>query len=93
MQLPAREVETFRQRAGAPRRPDLAVRRVAKVVWRGADLAALLRASGVHTEARFVPALYSGHSNTENDYRGKPARAVTGHRLPASHARAGGVSC
>lgn len=54
MRLPAREVETFHQCAGAPRRPDLAVRRIANVVWRGADLAALLRASGVQAEARFL---------------------------------------
>jgi len=54
MRLPAHEVETFHQCAGAPRRPDIAARRIGNVVWRGADLAALLRASGVRAEARFL---------------------------------------
>ncbi|HLI20344.1 MAG TPA: molybdopterin-dependent oxidoreductase [Stellaceae bacterium] len=54
MRLPAREVETFHQCAGAPRRPDLAVRRIANLVWRGADLADLLQACGLRAEARFL---------------------------------------
>jgi sulfane dehydrogenase subunit SoxC len=52
--LPERQVESFHQCAGAPRRPDLAVRRVANLVWSGADLADLLRTCGVRAEARFL---------------------------------------
>lgn len=52
--LPARQVETFHQCAGAPRRPDLAVRRIANVVWSGVDLAELLQRCGVRAEARFL---------------------------------------
>lgn len=66
MRLPAREVETFHQCAGAPRRPDLAVRRIANVVWRGADLAALLRASGVRAEARFLWSYGLDHGRYED---------------------------
>ena len=52
--LPRAEVETFHQCAGAPRRPDLAMRRVANVVWSGVDLAALLQPLGVRAEAKFL---------------------------------------
>ncbi len=52
--LPVRQVETFHQCAGAPRRPDLAVRRIANVIWSGVDLAELLRSCGVRAEARFL---------------------------------------
>jgi sulfane dehydrogenase subunit SoxC len=52
--LPARQVESFHQCAGAPRRPDLAVHRAANVVWSGVDLADLLRTCGAHAAARFL---------------------------------------
>jgi sulfane dehydrogenase subunit SoxC len=52
--LPAQRVESFHQCAGAPRRPDLAVRRVANVVWSGVDLAELLRGCGIRAAARFL---------------------------------------
>lgn len=52
--LPARQIETFHQCAGAPRRPDLPARRIANVVWSGVDLAELLRSCGVRAEARFL---------------------------------------
>jgi sulfane dehydrogenase subunit SoxC len=52
--LPERRVETFHQCAGAPRRSDLAMRRVANVVWHGVDLAELLRQCGIRDRARFL---------------------------------------
>lgn len=52
--LPVREVESFHQCAGAPRRPDLATRRIANVVWQGVDLAELLRGCGMRPQARFL---------------------------------------
>lgn len=64
--LPARQVETFHQCAGAPRRPDLAARRVANVLWRGADLADLLRTCGVHADARFLWAYGLDHGRYED---------------------------
>ena len=63
--LPAREVETFHQCAGAPRRPDLAARRVGNVVWRGVDLADLLRGCGVAETAQFVWAYGLDHGKYE----------------------------
>jgi sulfane dehydrogenase subunit SoxC len=66
MRLPVREVQTFHQCAGAPRRPDLAVRRVANVVWRGADLSALLRTSGVRAEAQFLWSYGLDHGRYED---------------------------
>jgi sulfane dehydrogenase subunit SoxC len=51
---PAQQVESFHQCAGAPRRPDVAARRIANVVWRGVDLADLLRRCGIRNEARFL---------------------------------------
>ena len=66
MRLPAREVETFHQCAGAPRRPDLPMRRVANVVWCGADLGALLQASGVRAEARFLWSYGLDHGRYED---------------------------
>lgn len=52
--LPERRVETFHQCAGAPRRPDLPMRRVGHGVWHGVDLAELLRRCGVSAGARFL---------------------------------------
>jgi sulfane dehydrogenase subunit SoxC len=52
--LPERRVETFHQCAGAPRRPDLPMRRVGNVVWHGIDLAGLLRQRGIRDKARFL---------------------------------------
>lgn len=68
--LPVREVETFHQCAGAPWRPDLAMRRVANVVWRDADLADLLAACGISAKARFLWAYGLDHG----DYDGVSAR-------------------
>lgn len=65
LRLPAREVETFHQCAGAARRADLAMRRIANVVWRGVDLAALLQASGVEAEARFLWSYGLDHGSYE----------------------------
>jgi sulfane dehydrogenase subunit SoxC len=68
--LPVRQVETFHQCAGAPRRPDLAARRIANVVWSGADLADLLRTCGVQADARFLWAYGLDHG----DYDGVSAK-------------------
>ncbi len=68
--LPARRVESFHQCAGAPRRPDLAVHRVANVVWSGVDLADLLRTCSVHADARFLWAYGLDHG----DYDGVSAK-------------------
>jgi sulfane dehydrogenase subunit SoxC len=64
--LPARQVESFHQCAGAPRRPDLAVHRVANVVWSGVELADLLRTCGVHADARFLWAYGLDHGHYED---------------------------
>lgn len=53
-QLPEHRIETFHQCAGAPRRPDLPMRRIANVVWHGVDLAALLRKLGIKDRARYL---------------------------------------
>ncbi len=52
--MPRIEVESFHHCAGAPRRPDLAMRRVANVVWCGVDLRELLARFGVASEARYL---------------------------------------
>jgi DMSO/TMAO reductase YedYZ molybdopterin-dependent catalytic subunit len=52
--LPERRVESFHQCAGAPRRPDLPMRRIGNVVWHGVDLAELLRGCGIRDGARFL---------------------------------------
>lgn len=52
--MPERRVETFHQCAGAPRRPDLPMRRVGNVVWHGVDLAELLQRCGIGKKARFL---------------------------------------
>jgi sulfane dehydrogenase subunit SoxC len=54
--LPKREVQSFHQCAGHPRRPEVATRRVGNVVWGGADLAALLAEAAPFPEARFLHA-------------------------------------
>ncbi len=64
--LPAREVESFHQCAGAPRRPDLAARRVANLVWRGVDLAELLHRCGVAPAAKFLWAYGLDHGRYED---------------------------
>jgi sulfane dehydrogenase subunit SoxC len=66
LSLPARQVESFHQCAGAPRRPDLAMRRVANVIWRGVDLADLLRGCGIRPEARFLWAYGLDHGEYED---------------------------
>jgi len=53
-QLPKHSVESFHQCAGSPFRADIAVRRVANVVWSGADLGDLLGAAGIKPEARYL---------------------------------------
>jgi len=67
---PAREVESFHQCAGFPRRADLAVRRIANVVWRGVDLADLLRDCGAQPQAQFLWAYGLDHG----DYDGVSAK-------------------
>lgn len=64
--LPARDVESFHQCAGAPRRPDLAARRVANLVWRGVDLAGLLHGCGVAPAAKFLWAYGLDHGRYED---------------------------
>lgn len=59
--LPERRVETFHQCAGAPRRPDLPMRRVGNVVWHGVELADLLRQCGISARARFLWAFGLDH--------------------------------
>jgi DMSO/TMAO reductase YedYZ molybdopterin-dependent catalytic subunit len=68
--LPRREVESFHHCAGAPRRPDLAMRRVGNVVWGGADLADLLRGAGIAAAARYLWAYGLDHG----EYDGVSAR-------------------
>lgn len=63
--LPKRRVESFHQCAGYPRRPDIATRRIANVVWGGADLATVLRAAGIRAEARFLWAYGVDHGAYE----------------------------
>ncbi|MGH7031911.1 MAG: molybdopterin-dependent oxidoreductase [Stellaceae bacterium] len=84
--LPARQVESFHQCAGAPRRPDLAVRRVGNVVWSGADLADLLRSSGIRAEARFLWAYGLDHG----DYDGVSAKWYI-KDMPLARLAEGGV--
>ncbi|MFM9887875.1 MAG: molybdopterin-dependent oxidoreductase [Burkholderiales bacterium] len=64
-QLPKRNVESFHQCAGFPRRPDIATRRVANVVWSGADLGDVLREAVIKPEARFL--VSHGLDNGEYD--------------------------
>lgn len=68
--LPARQVESFHQCAGFPRRADIAVRRVGNVVWSGVDLADLLRHRGIRPEAEFLWAYGLDHG----DYDGVTAK-------------------
>jgi DMSO/TMAO reductase YedYZ molybdopterin-dependent catalytic subunit len=68
--LAVRHVESFHQCAGAPRRPDLAVRRIANVVWSGVDLVELLHSCGVRAEAGYLWAYGLDHG----DYDGVSAR-------------------
>lgn len=52
--LPKRQVQSFHQCAGFPNKPDIATRRIANVVWGGADLGDLLGMTGIRPEARFL---------------------------------------
>lgn len=54
LRLPKRTVESFHQCAGDPRDHRDAKRLVGNVVWRGADLADLLRGAGIRPEARYL---------------------------------------
>lgn len=84
--LAPQRVESFHQCAGAPRRPDLAMRRIANVVWTGADLAALLRTCGIQPEARFLWAYGLDHG----DYDGISARCYI-KDMPLARLEEGGV--
>ncbi|MGH7031394.1 MAG: molybdopterin-dependent oxidoreductase, partial [Stellaceae bacterium] len=84
--LPVRQVESFHQCAGAPRRPDLAVRRVGNVVWSGVDAADLLHASGIRAEARFLWA----HGLDHGDYDGVSAKWYV-KDMPLARLAEGGV--
>lgn len=86
LRLPARQVETFHQCAGAPRRADLAARRIANVIWRGVDLDALLRRCGIRPEARFLWAYGLDHG----EYDGISAKWYL-KDLPLGRLAAGGV--
>lgn len=67
-QLPKRSVESFHQCAGFPRRPDIATRRVANVVWSGADLGGVLQAAGIKPSARYLVS----HGVDRGEYDGLP---------------------
>lgn len=54
--LPKRQIQSFHQCAGHPTKRDVAVRRIANVVWGGADLSELIQTVGVLPEARFIVA-------------------------------------
>jgi sulfane dehydrogenase subunit SoxC len=84
--LPVRQVESFHQCAGAPRRPDVAARRSANVVWRGVDLADLLRRCGIRNEARFLWAYGLDHGG----YDGVSARWYV-KDMPLTRLGEGGV--
>jgi len=65
------EIEAFHQCAGAPLRPDVAMRRVMNVVWGGVLLADLLDEAGIMPQARFLWSCgldhgdYQGHAASE----------------------------
>jgi DMSO/TMAO reductase YedYZ molybdopterin-dependent catalytic subunit len=84
--LPSRQVESFHQCAGFPRRADLAVRRVANVVWSGVDLADLLQTCGVGPDARFLWAYGLDHGH----YDGVTAKWYV-KDVPLSRLTDGGV--
>lgn len=84
--LPAKQVESFHQCAGAPRRPDLAMRRIANVVWEGVDLAELLRSCGIRPEARYLWAYGLDHG----EYDGLRARWYL-KDMPLARLEEGGV--
>jgi len=63
--LPQTRLEAFHQCAGAPKRPDLPMRRVMNVVWGGVLLSGLLESAGVLPEARFVWSYGLDHGNYE----------------------------
>src|SRR5579883_2479984 len=63
--LPKRDIECFHQCAGFPRKPEIATRRIANVVWSGVDLAELLRLTGIRAEARFLWAYGLDHGDFE----------------------------
>jgi DMSO/TMAO reductase YedYZ molybdopterin-dependent catalytic subunit len=52
--FPKHEVESFHQCTGFPRRPDIATRRVANVVWSGIAVSDLLDRAGVKSSAQFL---------------------------------------
>lgn len=52
--LPKREVQTFHQCAGFPRKPGVATRRISNAIWGGADLKSLLDESGLLPDARYL---------------------------------------
>lgn len=66
LQLPIQSVETFHQCAGFPRRSDIPTRRVANVVWSGADLGEMLRVTKIKSEAKFLLAHGLDHGTFEN---------------------------
>ena len=84
--LPAKQVESFHQCAGAPRRADVAMRRIANVVWEGVDLAELLRSCGIRPEARYLWAYGLDHG----EYDGLRARWYV-KDMPLARLEEGGV--
>lgn len=83
---PKRTVQSFHQCAGYPRRPDVPTRRVANVVWGGADLAELLGEVGVDPSARFLWAYGADHG----DYEGYHVEAYV-KDMPLDRLDQGGV--
>jgi DMSO/TMAO reductase YedYZ molybdopterin-dependent catalytic subunit len=98
--FPHTEIESFHQCAGAPTRPDLALRRVMNVVWGGVRLTDILYRAGVLPEARFIWSFgldhgtYEGHA-VENYAKDLPlarlddsvliATELNGEPLPPEH--------
>lgn len=52
--MPQTRIEAFHQCAGAPLRPDIAMRRVMNVVWGGVRLSELLARAEILPQARFI---------------------------------------
>jgi sulfane dehydrogenase subunit SoxC len=84
--LPERQIESFHQCAGAPRRPDLPTRRVGNVVWHGVDLAELLQQRGISDGARFLWAYGLDHG----EYDGVAAEWYV-KDMPLARLEQGGV--
>jgi sulfane dehydrogenase subunit SoxC len=84
--LPKREVRSFHQCAGFPRRPDVATRRIGNVIWGGVELQAVLRDAAPLPEARFLHAHGLDHGGYDGERAGHYVKD-----LPLSRLAEGGV--